>query len=173
VHGVLPPLNVSGLPPDLEAVLRRALSKKQGDRFPTISAFARAFGAATTPSPVAAATPRPVRAPTPPALERLGTMFGSMLPKRKRRRPGLVDMTLAIGKRAVEDFLPQRRKPPRRTWAWISAGALGVSLAVGALLLFRPLPKATPAVIKVEAPPDAPTPAPVKVTPAHRERKRH
>jgi serine/threonine protein kinase len=171
-HGELPPLHLSGLPPDIDAVLRRALSKRQADRFPTVSAFARAFGAATTPSPVVAATPRPARAATPPALERLGTLVGAMLPGRKRPRPGLVDMTLAIGKRAVEDLLPQRKKRPRRTWAWISAAALGVTLAVGAMLIYRPLPK-PPAVIKVEQPVAAPAPAPVKAAPAHRERRRH
>src|SRR5688572_30777112 len=92
VHGELPPLNVPAVPPDLEAVLRKALSKRQGDRYPTISAFARAFAAATTPRPVVVTTPRPVRALTPLALERLGTMFGSLMPRRKKRA-GLVGMT--------------------------------------------------------------------------------
>jgi serine/threonine protein kinase len=37
------------LPPEIERVLRRALSKRQQDRFPTITAFARAFEAAALP----------------------------------------------------------------------------------------------------------------------------
>jgi eukaryotic-like serine/threonine-protein kinase len=59
---------VPDLPPAVEQVLRRALSKRQDDRFPTISAFARAFEAAAVPpvdAPVvvAEAAPRP-RAPS-------------------------------------------------------------------------------------------------------------
>src|SRR5204862_3457403 len=46
-HGEAPPLNLPDLPAEIEPVLRRALSKRQGDRFPTITAFARALGAAT------------------------------------------------------------------------------------------------------------------------------
>jgi serine/threonine protein kinase len=173
-HGELPALEVPGLPPEVEKVLRRALSKRQGDRFPTISAFARAFGNATTPSPVVVTTPgpRPARALTPPALERLGTLFGSMLPRRKKR-PGLVGFTVALGKKAVEDLLPQRRKRPRRTLAWISAAAVGISLAIGAALLFRPMaPAPPPAVIKAEVV-GPPAPAPAKPAPTHRERRRH
>ena len=44
-----PPILDTGdlhLPPKLERVLRRALSKKQASRYPTIVTFARAFEAA-------------------------------------------------------------------------------------------------------------------------------
>jgi serine/threonine protein kinase len=70
-------------------VLARALSKRQGDRFPSITAFARAFEAAvTTPAPGAApVVPQPskgsgtvrTKVPTPPAVSRspwrLATIF--------------------------------------------------------------------------------------------------
>jgi serine/threonine-protein kinase len=52
VHEAPPPLAVPGLPAAVEAVLRRALEKRQEDRFPTVSAFARAFEAAAAPGPV-------------------------------------------------------------------------------------------------------------------------
>jgi serine/threonine protein kinase len=48
-----PPLQVPDLPAEVELVLRRALSKRQSERFPTVAAFARALGAATTPRPIA------------------------------------------------------------------------------------------------------------------------
>jgi hypothetical protein len=126
---------------------------------------------AATPRP-APATPRPVRAPTPPAFERLGTMLGSMLPRRKRRKPGIVGLTMAMGMKAIEDFLPQRKKRPRRAWAWISAAAVGVSLAVGAIIFYRPV-AAPPAAIKVERPAPRDATEPAKPTPTRRERRRH
>jgi hypothetical protein len=45
--------DVPELPPEVELVLRRALSKRPSERFPTIAAFARAFAAATVPRPIA------------------------------------------------------------------------------------------------------------------------
>jgi eukaryotic-like serine/threonine-protein kinase len=144
VHGEPPALAIPGLPAGLEAVLRRALSKRQSDRYPTIAAFARAFGAATTPAPVVATprpekpvTPRPLR-PSPPALERLGTMVGGLIPtRRKRRKPGIVGLTMALGRKALDDLIPVRKKkPPRWRLAVISA-AVGLTVAVGAALWWK------------------------------------
>jgi hypothetical protein len=47
-----PALQAPDLPAEIELVLRRALSKRQSERFPTIGAFARALAAATTPRPI-------------------------------------------------------------------------------------------------------------------------
>ncbi len=52
------------LPPEVDKVLRRALSKDRADRFPTIKAFARAFEAAASGIALEAAPAR--RTPTPP-----------------------------------------------------------------------------------------------------------
>jgi serine/threonine protein kinase len=61
----LPP-NAPQFAPEVEKVLRRALSKNREDRFPTIKAFARAFEAAGRGVPVRPATPaRPVPAVQP------------------------------------------------------------------------------------------------------------
>jgi len=175
-HGEPPALKAPDVPPDLEAVLRRALSKKQGDRFPTIAAFARAFGAATTPRPVPVTTPRPVREkmPTPSAVARLQTMLGGMLPKSKRKQ-GVVAMTMALGQKAIDELIPRRRKRPRRTLAWVSASVVAVGLGAGAFFFFRPLPaKAPPAVIKaVERAPQGEERPPVKTPAARREKRRH
>jgi hypothetical protein len=45
------------IPREVDKVLRRALSKKREDRFPTITAFARAFEAAAGEAPAPAARP--------------------------------------------------------------------------------------------------------------------
>src|SRR5215831_9270760 len=45
------------IPPEVDKVLRQAMSKRRSDRFPTIRAFARAFEAAASPAPAQAATP--------------------------------------------------------------------------------------------------------------------
>jgi len=76
-----------------------------------------------------------------------------------------------MGRKAIDDFLPQRKKRPRRTFAWISAAVVAVGLGAGALWLYRPLPKAPPAVIKAERPPE-PEERPTVKAPAHRERRR-
>jgi serine/threonine-protein kinase len=88
MNGEPPPLPAklaaAGLmPKEVEAVLRRALSKRQQDRFPTIAAFSRSFEAAApapgmTPAPVPRAAPAPKpsslfvgqNAPPPPARKR-------------------------------------------------------------------------------------------------------
>jgi serine/threonine protein kinase len=41
---------VPGLPPDLERVLLRGLAKRQSQRFPTVTAFLRAFESVTATS---------------------------------------------------------------------------------------------------------------------------
>jgi serine/threonine-protein kinase len=61
------------IPPEVETVLRRALAKRRDDRFPTITAFARAFEAGVAPAPAprpaapAPAVAPPVAAVAPPA----------------------------------------------------------------------------------------------------------
>jgi serine/threonine protein kinase len=170
-HGEAPPLNLPDLPAEIEPVLRRALSKRQGDRFPTITAFARALGAATTPRPVVV-TSAPVRAPSAPALERLGTVFGSLLPRRKRSKRGMVAMTMAMGRKAIEDLIPQRKKRPRRTLAWISGAAVAVALGMGALFVLRPPAKTPPAVLKAVSAPAPDERPPVKAPAAHRDHHR-
>jgi serine/threonine protein kinase len=52
---------ISEVPAAIDSVLRRALSKQKGDRYPTIGAFARAFCAAASPPPPRAASAAPLR----------------------------------------------------------------------------------------------------------------
>jgi hypothetical protein len=87
----------------VEAVLRRALSKRQQDRFPTIAAFSRSFEAAAPPP---GATPAPVpRAPAPPKESSL--FVGQALPS------------------------PAPAAPPRRRGAWLIAVVLAAAVGVG------------------------------------------
>jgi serine/threonine-protein kinase len=72
MNGEPPPLGPDAarlLPGQVEAVLRRAVSKRQQDRFPTITAFARSFEAAAAPhlKPSAARDERPAPARSTPA----------------------------------------------------------------------------------------------------------
>jgi serine/threonine protein kinase len=50
------------VPAEVEAVLRRALAKRQDDRFPTMTAFSRALEAAAAPAPAPTPAPRRVDA---------------------------------------------------------------------------------------------------------------
>ena len=67
---------VEGLPPEVEEVLRRAMSKRPRDRFATVAAFARAFASAADPNAVTASlTPPPrARAATPPPIPAAAAM---------------------------------------------------------------------------------------------------
>jgi eukaryotic-like serine/threonine-protein kinase len=71
------------IPPELGKVLRRALSKKREGRFPTITAFARAFEAAVTGK-----TPRPL--PVAVSAQELPRIE----PPRPRRSRRLIPMTI-------------------------------------------------------------------------------
>jgi serine/threonine-protein kinase len=74
MNGEPPPLGREAgrlLPGDVEPVLRRALSKRQQDRFPTITAFARSFEAAAGQHAKEAVPPRETRqTPAPRAAAR-------------------------------------------------------------------------------------------------------
>jgi serine/threonine protein kinase len=66
------------IPRDVDKVLRRALSKKREDRFPTINAFARAFEAAASGAPARRTTPaagRRIAAPSQSGRGRTGLWF--------------------------------------------------------------------------------------------------
>jgi hypothetical protein len=132
-HQEPPPLAAPDLPAEVEPVLRRALSKRQGDRFPTITAFVRAFAAAAEAKATVAATPAPRPRTPAPAVVSLGARVRAWLPvTRKRRKPGVVGMTVAMGKRAIEELIPRRREPRRWTrWLAVIGAAL---LAVGVAL---------------------------------------
>jgi len=85
------------IPEPVEEVLRRAMSRRPVDRYPTIRAFARYFEAAvaqvTVPSAPARPTPTPARAPVqplPPELEDAKTIATP------RRRPVAVLAMVAV-----------------------------------------------------------------------------
>jgi serine/threonine protein kinase len=149
VHGDPPRLaeEAPDLPPDVEVVLRRALSKRAGDRFATMAAFARALAvAAQPPRELPAPTTQPsipvfFDAPPDPApglladatrwLRRLGTPRPPPPPPPRR---GRVASTLVIGRRALEELLASPRKPRRSRWVALAAGA---TLLVGGWLALR------------------------------------
>ena len=81
----LAPDQAGRIPPEVDKVLRRALSKRREDRFPTINAFARAFEAAAVEAPATTA-PAPAR-PTPAAR---GAERETPRPSRLRLGPWLV-----------------------------------------------------------------------------------
>jgi eukaryotic-like serine/threonine-protein kinase len=93
VHAEPPAL--TGVPAAVEAVLRRALAKKQDDRFPTISAFARALEtAAAAPAPVIAEAPAAIVAP-------------------RRRAPSFLLAGVAMISLAVGGALVYQARPPQ------------------------------------------------------------
>jgi serine/threonine-protein kinase len=110
MNGEPPPLGPLAvlLPGQVEGVLRRALSKRQIDRFPTVTAFAKAFEAAAPLDTPMRAAP----APAPPASR--SSLFG----RAARRRP-----------------TPPTVSRPRRPLVWLGAIALAAAVGVGVALL--------------------------------------
>jgi serine/threonine-protein kinase len=114
LHPDLAPL----IPREVDKVLRRALSKKREDRFPTINAFARAFEAAATGKPARQSGRAEALQETPQKQERQQPKQ----PKQAQR---------------------QRPRAKGRGGLWLSVGVLGLALA-GAAWVFRdelPIPK--------------------------------
>ena len=74
------------LSPEIDAVVGRALAKKPGERYPTVTAFADAFTRAIQPVPV------PVAPPLPPEGMNVGNVTGTPPPPTPARRlsPGMI-----------------------------------------------------------------------------------
>jgi serine/threonine-protein kinase len=118
MNGEPPPLGpalAALLPGQVESVLRKALSKRQIDRFPTITAFAKAFeGGAPLDTPM-----RPVT--TPPPERKRSSLFPHAAPARPVPAPSAA--TTASSSR------------PRSRWVWVGAALLATALGIGIALL--------------------------------------
>ncbi|MGB8299254.1 MAG: serine/threonine-protein kinase [Polyangia bacterium] len=167
---------VPDLPPAVEAELRRALSKRPADRFPTIRAFSRAFASAAFGQP-AEVTPAPF------PLSSLSPTHANI---RHRESPNTPDTALAtrtpsdrrasqvvplVGHSTVSLRWRARIKP---VYAAVAAAAVLVLLGAFFLLRSKPLPKpaglsnrvSAPVPVAPTQPPPAPPPLPVEPEPA-------
>jgi serine/threonine-protein kinase len=119
---------VPGLPAAVEQVLRRALSKRKDDRFPTVGAFARALEtaagmASTVPAVMPAHLPSPTAGPaTPATLESPAPSFASA--------PALI-LPAALDVPAPPP--PGRTRGP----SFLLAGVAMIALTVGGVVAYR------------------------------------
>jgi serine/threonine-protein kinase len=121
VHEAPPPLvpQVSGLPRQVEDVLRRALSKEKQDRFPSVTAFVSALEAALTGVPSVA---------TAPTLSNQGALTqGKVVTGRAT--------TFTRSAAEIDDGVGP--VPTHRRWVWVAAAAGAMIVAVSAFLLFQ------------------------------------
>jgi serine/threonine-protein kinase len=134
---------VPDLPSDVEPVLRRALSKQMSDRFPSITDFSRAFGAAALGRP-AEVTPPPVlvsRRPGAKGTIKYGapasgtgaTMLAGEPEKALRDTAKQVTTFSQTAGEKMSVASARRIKPVHAI-----AAALGLVLLVGGFLLLRP-----------------------------------
>ena len=134
---------VPDLPPDVEPVLRRALSKQMTDRCPSITDFSRAFAAAALGRP-ADVTPPPVVVAKGPAAK--GTIkygapasgTGATMLAGETEKPlrDTAKQATTFSQTAGEQMgvAPARRFKP----VYAIAAAVGLVLLVGGFLLLRP-----------------------------------
>ena len=135
------------LPPEVEQVLRRALSKRQGDRFGSIAAFARALEAAAAAPVVSdgAGRAEPGRTGAGAGAAARSTWLAALTRGWRPQPPAaiappppptaLVTRLRALAPRAVWSTIRLRWRGKRRLARWL----VGVPVAVGALLLIPPI----------------------------------
>jgi serine/threonine protein kinase len=142
---------VPGLPEEVENVIRRALSKRQADRFPTVNAFSRALAAASTAVPVGVVSEHE-------ASTKTATLPPLPAPPSASPRPP----PTTLSRTASELMISLSRLRARLTSKWGAAAVAGVSLvSLSGILIFRtgstPAKKA-PATVAIS--PSSPPPGP-------------
>jgi serine/threonine protein kinase len=124
VHGEPPSLLAEApeVPPAVEEVLRKALSRKPGERYPQIAAFWTALSAAAEPELSTVTSTAPVVQPSP-VLQRAAAPLRSATQWMQRRlvkppptppKAGMMALTRALGKRALDELIPRRKEAARR-----------------------------------------------------------
>jgi serine/threonine-protein kinase len=158
---------VPDLPPEVEPVLLRALSKQMSDRFPSVIDFSRAFGAAAS-GRSAEVTPPPVLVSRRPAAKGTikygapasGTGATMLAGESEKTLSDTAKQVTTFSQTAGEQMgvAPARRFKP----AYAIAAAVGLVLLVGLFLLLSP--RGGPSKSVASQPPVAPivTPAPVR-----------
>jgi serine/threonine protein kinase len=128
VHKAPPPLvpQVAGLPPEAEKVLLRALAKKKGERFPSVSSFAMALENAIAGTTSVAS----------PGLSRSVKDFAPLPPKATTFTQGRGEFYNAS---EIPDLSPSRPK-----WIWGMFAIVAIVFLLGAFLLLRPSPAPKP-----------------------------
>jgi serine/threonine-protein kinase len=169
---------VPDLPPDVEPVLLRALSKQMTDRFPSITDFSRAFAAAALGRPAGVTSP-PVVVPRSPAAKSTikygapasgtgATMLAGESGKTLRDTAKQVTTFSQTAGEHMGVAQARRFKP-----VYAIATAVGLVLLVGGFLLLAPRggpsqpaashPTVAPAAANAPAMPPAPVRGPVVV----------
>src|ERR1022692_2238839 len=127
---------VPGLPEEVENVIRRALSKRRADRFPTVNAFSRAFAAAAAGVPVTADSASLALAATAarvPVVEAESPKSPVLAPPAAGPRPPSTTISRTASEMMASLSRFRARLPSKR----VAAGAAGVGFALltGGLIL--------------------------------------
>jgi len=153
-----------GVPPEAAAAVARALARDPAARFPSCSAFAKAFAAAAVAVPAAASgtetkfvrrpgvggAPAPASAPAPMGGGAAPAAAGASDPHATRMLPK------GGAKKASRPDLPEGGAPRRKGGKTVVVALLvGLGLAAAALVLLRDdAPKEVPVTLKITFPQD-------------------
>jgi serine/threonine-protein kinase len=139
---------VAGLPPEVETVVARAMAKAKADRFPTISAFSRAFVAAAAAAATATAGPvsasvaiAPTEASVPPARVEAQRPAAAPVARAAGADEPPIPQPTTLSQTASELVTPLSRLRAGLRSRWVLVAGAAAAIAVAGAVIYSRQPR--------------------------------